>query len=161
MFRTLCTSLFLLATPAWAQMTHVGVPASQTVVLEGIITSPTERKWTLMLGGKIQPTQASKTFRIHPDKKFVLTDMKFSLRGQPGKSANVGLAVREGTQEFTFYRLTIRMLAGLDTNVHSEHFTAPIVLAEDSELYVGLTSSSGGVALEDVLLYGYFIPVTK
>jgi hypothetical protein len=161
MLRALCLSLFLIGPQALAQMTHIGVPASQTVVLEAVITSPTERKWTLLIGGRIQPTQASKTFRIHPDKKFVLTDMKFTLRGQPGKSANVGLAVKEGLQDFTFYRLTIRMLAGLDTNVHSEHFTAPIVLAEDSELYAGLTSSSGGVSLESVLLYGYFIPLAK
>jgi hypothetical protein len=153
--------LLLGATACLGQATHLGIPPGQCVVLEGIVTSPTERKWTLYQGGVIQNATSSAVYHVPADRKLVLTDMKFTLRGQVGKGANVVLSAKQGIQNFQFFRLTVRLLTGLDQNVHSEHFTTPTVLAEGSELSVFLSAANGGVYLENCLLYGYFLPAGK
>ena len=144
-----------------AQATHLGIPATQCLVLEAIVSSTTERKWTLYQGGILHATNAAAAYTVPLDKKLVITDMKFTLHGQSGRSANVVLSAKQGIQNFQFFRLTMRVLTPLEQNVHSEHFTAPVVLGEGSELSVFIGSANSGVFLESCLLYGYFLPAGK
>ncbi len=159
--RVLPLAGWALAAQGPGATSHLGVPVQQTVLLEGVVTSATERRWTLVQGGLIAPSTASGEYRIPGDRKLVITDLKFTFRGPSGRSANVLMLNRQAQQSLVVYRMTARLQAGLEQSSHSEHFTAPLVLAEGSELSVGLGTSNPGVVLDSFLLYGYTLPAGR